>query len=85
MTKIYARLVHPKNGYDYNREEVKILDDTINYPVESVSMGQSNTSFIIKGIPGSFNSVQFEFFDENFKCIDIYAMPEFNPYLVIDK
>lgn len=50
------------------------------YPVESVTMGQSSTYFQIIGLKGYFNSVQFEFFEDG-KPIDLYSSPKYNPYL----
>lgn len=81
MTLVWAHLVHPENGYDCDKESVKKLSPHVNYPVKEISMGQSHTSFTVEGIQDSFNSVQFEFLDKDFKEIDIFAMPEFNPYL----
>ena len=81
VMKVLAKLNYPKYGYDIDIENVKILDDSIYYEVEYVYIGQSSTSFSLVGIDGSFNSVQFGFFDENKEPINIFGMKEFNSYL----
>ena len=49
-------------------------------PVRDIDMGQSSTSIYLDGYKGSFNSVFFEF-EENDKEIDIYGDKRYNPYL----
>ena len=80
-TKVFAKLVHPENGYGYNIEQAKNLDQKKFYTVSNIEMGQSNTMIWLEGLPGSYNSVQFDFYDEGKSPIDIYEMPEFNQYL----
>lgn len=50
------------------------------YDVEDIQMGQSHTSIYLKDKKFSYNSVIFEFY-ENDKQIDIYKDERFNPYL----
>lgn len=80
---LYARFKYPENGYDADKEYAKSIPLKINerYAVEDVFMGQSNTSITLIGIPGSFNSVQFEFETPNGNPIDIYKSKKYNPYL----
>lgn len=74
-------MTNPDYGYDYDTEKVKILYTLGLYELESVSMGQSNTSICLKGIKKMFNSVQFSFYNEHGEEINIFKMPEFNPYI----
>ncbi|MFI3329143.1 MAG: hypothetical protein R3Y05_01500 [bacterium] len=50
------------------------------YNVKEITMGQSNTSIILWGIKGCFNSVDFKFYIDN-KEIDIYKSVAFNSYI----
>lgn len=78
---IFAKLEHPESGYPSNVEDAKQLEAGRYYEVEHVSMGQSHTNIFLKDVKGIFSSVQFEFFDKERYPIDIFEMPEFNPYL----
>ena len=79
---LYAKFMYPNNGHDCDVEYAKQMGLKVGkkYEVEDISMGQSYTSIYLKGINGSFNSVQFEF-EESGKPIDIYRDPRYNPYL----
>ena len=79
--KIFAKLDHPDYGYGLDQEDIKNLDRKKFYEVKSVSMGQFSTYFTLRELGGCYNSVQFEFYDENRNLVDIFDMPEFNPYL----
>lgn len=46
------------------------------YIVSNISMGQSYTSIFING--KSYNSVLFEFYDSNYKEVNIYS--KYSPY-----
>jgi hypothetical protein len=48
-------------------------------------MGQSNTSIYFKGLRNGWNSVQFKFYDENYNPVDIFKIPEFNPYIRLNR
>lgn len=50
------------------------------YEVEDIQMGQSHTSIYLKDKERSYNSVIFEFYEDN-KQIDIYKDERFNPYI----
>ena len=78
--KIFAQLAYPLNGYDKDKEKVKGLKADL-YEVDRIDIGQSHSSFTIKGKHEMFNTVQFEFYDEHGNEADIFKMPEFNPYL----
>lgn len=81
-TRVYAKFVHPDYGYDRDQERAKeLLKINEVYEVDNISMGQSSTSIYLKEVPGPFNSVHFDFYDKDDMQIDIYSMPEFNPYL----
>lgn len=79
---LYARFMHPDNGYDCDKEYAKKMGLKVGerYEVEDISMGGSHTSIYLKDIKGSFNPVQFEF-EEDGEPIDIYRDPRYNPYL----
>lgn len=80
---LYARFKYPENGSDTNKEYAKSIPLKINerYAVEDIFMGQSNTSITLMDIPGSFNSIQFEFETSNGNPIDIFKSKKYNPYL----
>lgn len=68
---IFAKLIHPENGYEHDKERVKILDPNINYVVTNVSVGRSSSSFGLAEFPGkSFNTIQFEFYEDG-RLIDV--------------
>lgn len=50
------------------------------YEVENIYMGQSNTSILLKGRKGCYNSVYFDFYEGD-KLIDIFKDKRFNPYI----
>lgn len=83
---IYAKFMYPHYGYTYDQKKVEnnnLLVDNF-YPVSNVSMGQSHTSIFLDGYKDSFNSVHFEFYDENMKKIDL-RNTVWNPYVNIEK
>lgn len=73
LTAVYN---YPQNGY----RPATQLEVGKEYHVERVNMGQSSTDIHLSGFGGSFNSVQFDFFEDG-KPIDIYRSPKYNPYL----
>lgn len=77
----YAKLTRPEYGYEHNKRNAEKLKMGEMYEVKRVSMGQSFTTIVLKGIKGVFSSVQFEFYNGEKEPIDIYNMPEFNPYM----
>lgn len=89
MVNLYAKYENPNNGTEYDQEEAKelfILNQY--YKVDNVDMGQSRTYITLKGINGSFNSVLFEFYElisDEFVKYDIFADPDYNPYIVLDE
>lgn len=84
IPKTYVKLTHPKYGYEHNKEAAKILMKDAFYEVGKISMGQSHTSVVLKNIRGVFSSVQFDFYDKDKKLIDIYNMPEYNHYVLMN-
>ena len=52
------------------------------YEVEDIDMGQSYTSVYLKDMRNPYNSVIFEFYEDD-ELLDIYKDARFNPYLYI--
>lgn len=77
---ITVKLMHPDAGYDTDKENIKKLKVNIHYEVNHIDIGQSHTYFSIVNIEGSFNSVNFEFYEDE-KLIDIFSDKRFNLYL----
>ena len=79
---IQAMFLYQHNGTKFSQENVMKAGLVLgaSYDVESISMGQSNTAIYLVGYKQPFNSVHFEFF-ENDKQIDIFRDKRFNPYL----
>lgn len=73
LTAVYN---YPENGYR-PAEELEVGKE---YQVTDVYMGQSNTSILLAGFKGGFNSVQFDFFEDGKPC-NIYRSPKYNPYI----
>jgi hypothetical protein len=73
LTAVYK---YPENGRGPETE----LEVGKEYSVIYVDMGQSYTSIWLEGLDPSFNSVQFEFYEDG-KPIDIYRSPKYNPYI----
>lgn len=80
--KIYAKLIdNPINGFDTDKKLVSLLKPNKFYEVTGINIGSWITYVTLVGEDAEFNSVNLDFFDESKKEIDIFAMPEFNPYL----
>lgn len=79
---LYAKFMYPDNGHDCDiKHAIKVgLNMGEKYEVEDLSMGGSHTSIFLKNIDGVFNSVQFEF-EEDDVPIDIFKDYRYNPYL----
>lgn len=79
---LYAKFMYPDNGHEHDKEHVRKVGLKMGerYEVEHVSMGQSSTSVYLKDIEGVFNSVQFEFEEDN-EPINIFKDPRYNLYL----
>lgn len=76
FTKLEAG--YPGNGENAIKRGLKVGEK---YEVEYIGMGQSYTSIELKGIENNFNSVLFDFEDENGVPVNIYRDPRYNPYL----
>ena len=63
----------------------KLLVKHETYEVERVNMGQSLTTVKLKGFNTTFNSVLFDFYDENGAPVNIYKNPRYNSYLAAVK
>lgn len=79
---LYAKFMHPDSGRECNKKHAEKVGLKVGerYEVEDIIMGGSSTSIFLKDIEGSFNSVQFEF-EENNMPINIFEDPRYNPYL----
>ena len=79
---LYAKFMYPDYGHDCDVEHAKKVGLKVGerYEVEDLSMGGSHTSIFLKNIDGVFNSVQFEFFEDE-QEVDIYRNPKYNGYL----
>ena len=77
---ITVKVMHPDAGYEINKENIKKLQPNTHYEVYHIDMGQSHTHISLVGIKGSFNSVNFEFYEDK-ELIDIFSDKRFNPYL----
>lgn len=79
---IYARYIYPNSGYPQDRQEVSELLEVGNrYLVESVDMGQSYTTIFLDGFKRGFNSIYFEFEEEDGSPVNIYKDRRFNHYM----
>ena len=79
---LYARFNHPDNGWPAERgyAENAGLKVGEKYEVEFVSMGGSYTSIYLKNIDGNFNSVQFDFEEEDGTKVNIYHDDRYSLY-----
>lgn len=73
LTAVYT---YPENG-DGPATELEVGKE---YSVMDLDMGQSHTSIWLYGFNSSFNSVQFDFYEDG-EPIDIYRSPKYNPYI----
>lgn len=79
---LYAKYVDPQCGFEEDKLRCRkylILNEL--YEVDEIHMGQSKTDVFLKEVPGTFNSVNFDFYDEFGKAIDIYSDSRYNPYM----
>lgn len=80
---LYARFLYPDNGNPYFRE--KLLSSGLvvgeRYRVIDVEMGQSSTYITLDGFGLMFNSVYFEFENEDCTAHDIFRDPKYNRYM----
>lgn len=75
---LMAKYVRPQAGYV---EPNKLAINEV-YPVTKVEMHGYHTNIHLEGYgEENFNSVNFDFQDENGAPVNIFAMPEYNPYI----
>lgn len=78
MNKIYAKCIQESNdNCSWLKHDLEVGQF---YEVQDIYMGQSYTGIALKDKRPVYNSVYFEFY-ENDKEIDIYSDKRFNPYL----
>ena len=78
---VYAMFLYPDNGFSWDVEMAKKLDYLTVYPVDEIKITENYSWIKLFGYPDWFNAVQFQYYNEDHKIIDIYEMPEYNPYL----
>lgn len=76
-SKLYARYTNPDAGY-YTPDDLTLGE---RYEVEHVIMGSSYTSIFLVGHNGGYNSVNFDFENEDGSSKNIFGDPQYNPYL----
>ena len=74
---VYAKFMDPDAGYrgdiGYAKNQRLVVGNR--YEVDSIVIGSYFTEVWLKGFQYYFNSVQFEFEDENGKPVDIFTHP----------
>lgn len=83
---LYARYTHPNAGYDHEQKRAQeFLNLGTRYQVDKICMDTGNTDVYLTNVLnincGAFNSVFFDFEDEDGTPHDIYTDPQYNPYL----
>lgn len=76
MEKYYAKLVTLNAGYPHDKLQVKknlILGNT--YVIEDMYISAWYTDVYLEGFSGGFNSVFFEFYNENGEEVDFLSIP----------
>ena len=74
VTALCVKNKDPRNNEDFDLIVGK------EYEVERIMISQTSTSIILKQTDGIYNSVCFEFFENNLP-LDIYKDRRFNPYI----
>ena len=82
MDKIYARFVEPNAGFSNDPGKVSKAGLKLGerYLLEDAEVGGWYTRVSLVGISEWFNSVHFDFEDEEGNLVDIYRMPEYITY-----
>lgn len=75
---LYARVASLDQGHKYDVDQMQAAKFSIGDIIEvaKVDMGGSYTSITLEGLPGRFNSVNFDFLEDD-KEIDIYSDKRF--------
>ena len=79
---LIAIVVTLNAGYDAEKQKMIDLGIKVGdrFTIRSIDMGQSSTSIYLIEHSGHFNSVFFDF-EENNEKLNIYVDSRFNPYL----
>lgn len=82
MSKIYAICTTLDAGSDYDQENIKKSGIQVGDQIEleDAAVGSWSTKVWLVGHKGSFNSVFFDFVDENGEDYDIYQDINFSMY-----
>ena len=83
MEKLYAKFMFPNSGSERDQKLVKKENLKVGerYLVKRVEMGGYYTSISLDGFELPFNSVHFEFEEENGTTVNIYRDSRYNPYM----
>lgn len=79
---LYAKLTHPTSGSAFDVEMCRnyLIQEEL-YEIDKIQVDRCHTSIFLKSVPGTFNSVNFDFYDDKGTAVDILADPKYNPYL----
>ena len=80
---LIALLAHKEWGYSGDIEKVAPYPLNTVFEVENISIGQSHSSLELVGIDDSFNTINFDFFDDDGNPVNIFKDKRFNSYLNI--
>lgn len=84
---LYAKFMHPNNGWENDVKRAKEAELKVGerYKVDWISMGGFCTSIFLMDFKNAhFNSVQFDFEEEDGTPVDIYNDSRYNPYMCED-
>lgn len=83
---IEAYFCYPENGTNYDiKESARLLEENQRYEVDYIIVHRFHTDVFLKGFSHNFNSVQFEFFwDDYFVEFDELIWDENRPRNVIN-
>ena len=85
MINLYAKVEHPTNAYEHDKQLVAELNADEYYSIRYIEVGGSHTSVYLINDKKRYNSVNFEFYykdEENDLYIkyDIFNDPDINIY-----
>lgn len=83
--KLFAKLSRPEYGSENDRSKVTTITPSKLYEIENITISGMGSSFTLVGINEVFNTVQFDFYNEDGKEIDVFKIEKLNPYLYIPR
>ena len=78
---LWAILTNKENGYDLDKSLVRDMPLGTKLKVVNMHIGGHSSAFEAQGYPLSFNTVQFDFVDDDGRAVDIFRNRRFNQYL----